>query len=98
MTESVPASPFVLKGAEAGSWFRRDSMNSGNQTIPQRDVLTLREVAAILRCSKTHVSNVVNGKIEGIPTLTHVRMGRRIMIRSSWLHDWMEANKTGASI
>jgi predicted XRE-type DNA-binding protein len=63
-------------------------MNSINQTLPQRDVLTLREVAAILRCSKTHVSNVVNGKIEGI----------RIMIRSSWLHDWMEANKTGASI
>jgi excisionase family DNA binding protein len=69
-----------------------------NQTIVGRDVLTLREVAAILRCSKTHVSNVVNGKVQGIATLTHVRMGRRIMIRSSWLHDWMEANKTSASI
>jgi excisionase family DNA binding protein len=62
------------------------------------DVLTLREVAAILRCSKTHVSNVVNGKVDGVPTLTHVRMGRRIMIRSTWLHDWMEANKVSASI
>ena len=73
-------------------------MNSANQQATQRDVLTLREVATILRCSKTHVSNVVNGKIEGLPVLTHVRMGRRIMIRSSWLHDWMEARKTSASI
>ncbi len=73
-------------------------MNSGNQIVPQRDVLTLREVAKILRCSKTHVSNVVNGKLEGVPILTHVRMGRRIMIRSTWLNDWMEANKTSASI
>ena len=69
-----------------------------NQAIAGRDVLTLREVAAILRCSKTHVSNVVNGKVHGVPTLTHVRMGRQIMIRSSWLHDWMETNKTSASI
>ncbi len=69
-----------------------------NEPIPGRDVLTLREVAKILRCSKTHVSNVVNGKVGGVPTLAHVRMGRRIVIRSAWLHDWMEANKTGASI
>lgn len=68
-----------------------------NQAIAGRDVLTLREVAAILRCS-THVSNVLNGKVEGVPTLTHIRMGRRIMIRSAWLHDWMEANKVSASI
>jgi excisionase family DNA binding protein len=73
-------------------------MNSESQAVRPRDVLTLREVATILRCSKTHVSNLVNGKFEGVPTLTHVRMGRRIMIRSSWLNDWMEANKTGASI
>ncbi len=69
-----------------------------NQATVGRDVLTLREVAAILRCSKTHVSNVINGKVDGVPTLTHVRMGRRIMIRSVWLHDWMETNKVSASI
>lgn len=98
MTESITPGPLVLKGARAGSCLRRYSMNSGNQTMPQGDVLTLREVAAILRCSKMHVSNVVNGKIEGVLILTHVRMGRRIVIRSSWLHEWMEARKVGASI
>ena len=68
-------------------------MNSANQVTPQRDVLTLREVASILRCSKTHVSNAVNGKVPGLPRLTHVAIGRRILIRKEWLDEWMEANK-----
>ena len=64
-----------------------------NQAIVGRDVLTLRDVAAILRCSKTHVSNVLNGKVDGVPRLTHVALGRRILIRREWLDEWMEANK-----
>ena len=77
----------------AGTRFRRSLMNSGIQATPQRDVLTLREVASILRCSKTHVSNAVNGKVPGLPRLTHVALGRRILIRREWLEQWMEANK-----
>ncbi len=73
-------------------------MNSNSQATPQRDVLTLREVASILRCSKTHVSNAVNGKVPGLPRLTHVALGRRILIRREWLEQWMEANKTNARI
>jgi len=68
-------------------------MNSAFQTVPEKDVLTLREVASILRCSKTHVSNAVNGKVPGLPRLTHVALGRRILIRKEWLQEWMEANK-----
>ena len=68
-------------------------MNSISQATPTRDVLTLREVALILRCSKTHVSNAVNGKEPGLPRLTHVALGSRIRIRGEWLEQWMEANK-----
>jgi hypothetical protein len=30
------------------------------------DVLTVSEVARRLRCSKAHVSNLINGKVEGV--------------------------------
>jgi excisionase family DNA binding protein len=58
------------------------------------DILTIHDVAEILRCSKTHVSNVINGKVPGVPKLTHLSMGRRKLIRRSWLDQWMEANKS----
>jgi excisionase family DNA binding protein len=60
----------------------------------RREILTLHEVAEILRCSKTHVSNVINGKVAGVPRLTHLAMGRRKLIRRAWLDQWMEANKS----
>ena len=44
-------------------------------------VLTIRDVASLLRCSKTHVANVLNGKIPGIPRLSHISMGRRKLVR-----------------
>jgi excisionase family DNA binding protein len=60
----------------------------------QSEVLTVREVAAVLRCSKAHVCNVINGKVQGLPRLTHISMGRRKLVRREWLHQWMEANKS----
>jgi excisionase family DNA binding protein len=56
-------------------------------------VLTIRDVASLLRCSKTHVANVINGKIPGIPRLSHISMGRRKLVRREWLDQWLEANK-----
>ncbi|MGC2657195.1 MAG: helix-turn-helix domain-containing protein [Bryobacteraceae bacterium] len=58
------------------------------------DVLTIAEVARILRCSKNHVSNILNGKVPGVPTLTHFVLGRRKLVRRDWLNKWMEAYKT----
>jgi excisionase family DNA binding protein len=81
------------EGSESRNSIRRKPMNSGTQATPPREVLTLREVASILRCSKTHVSNAVNGKVPGLPRLTHVAIGRRILIRKEWLDEWMETNK-----
>jgi hypothetical protein len=58
------------------------------------EILTIHDVAEILRCSKTHVSNVINGKVAGVPKLTHLCMGRRKLIRRVWLDQWMETNKS----
>jgi excisionase family DNA binding protein len=57
------------------------------------NALTIKEVAEILRCSKTHVSNVIGGRVPGTPPLTHLSVGRRKLIRREWLDAWMEANK-----
>jgi excisionase family DNA binding protein len=59
----------------------------------KRDVLTLSEIARILRCSKTHISNVLNGKVPGVPRIAHVAMGRRKLVRREWLDQWMESSK-----
>ena len=57
-------------------------------------ILTINDVATILRCSKTHVSHALAGKVRGLPKLTHIAMGRRKLIRRSWLEQWIEVNKS----
>jgi excisionase family DNA binding protein len=57
-------------------------------------VLTVKEVAEILRCSKTHVQNAIDGKVRGLPKLTHICLGRRKVVRKEWLEQWLEINKT----
>jgi excisionase family DNA binding protein len=56
-------------------------------------VLTITEIAKILRCSKAHVSNVLNDKVPGVPRLTYFALGRRKLVKREWLDRWMEANK-----
>jgi len=56
-------------------------------------ILTVKDIAEILRCSKTHVGNVMNGKVPGIPRLAHLTMGRRKLVRKEWLDRWLETNK-----
>lgn len=58
------------------------------------NILTIKDVAQILRCSKTHAQNVIEGKVNGLPRLTHLSLGRRKVVRKEWLDQWMEANKT----
>jgi excisionase family DNA binding protein len=58
------------------------------------NILTVKEVANILRCSKAHVHNAIHGKVQGLPKLTHLTMGRRKLVRRDWLEQWLETNKT----
>jgi hypothetical protein len=59
----------------------------------KRDVLTLTGIAGILRCSKTHISKVLNGRVTGLPRLAHVALGRRKLVLREWLDQWMETSK-----
>ena len=64
------------------------------EATQQSSVLTIEDVADILRCSKGHVSNVLNGKVPGLPRLSHFSMGRRKLVRREWLDKWLESNKS----
>lgn len=57
------------------------------------DILTLLEAAKLLRCSKAHICNLVNGRIPGVPPLPAVPLGRRKLIRRSSLYAWIGANE-----
>lgn len=57
-------------------------------------ILTIKEVASILRCSKAHALNVIQGRVGGLPKLAHLRLGRRKVVHRDWLDQWVEANKT----
>jgi hypothetical protein len=60
-------------------------------------ILTLAEVAKVLRCSKAQTSNLTNGKVPGVPTLPTVRYGKRKVVRQQTLVAWMEARESEPS-
>jgi len=43
--------------------------------------MTLAQTAACLQMSRAHRSNVINGKVAGVPPLRHVAIGRRILVK-----------------
>jgi transcriptional regulator with XRE-family HTH domain len=59
-----------------------------------KEILTLPEVAERLRCSRAHVSKLLNGRVPGLPALTHMAMGRRKVVRREWLEVWLNVGKT----
>ena len=59
------------------------------------DVLKLSEVAAILRCSKTHVCNLINGTVKKVPPLPAIAIGRRKLVRRSSLEEWLRTVEAG---
>jgi len=51
------------------------------------------EVAKILRCSKPHVCNAVNGRLEGCTPIPAVRLGRRLLVRRESLDRCLAENE-----
>jgi hypothetical protein len=70
---------------------------SANEVNGATEVLTLAEVAALLRCSKAHLCNVLNGKVSGLPQLPHISLGRRTLIRKVALERWLEGLEASAN-
>ena len=52
-------------------------------------LLTQKEAAHQIRCSKTHLLNIIGGKVRDIPPLRIVRIGRRVLIRPDSLQSWI---------
>lgn len=57
------------------------------------EILTTREVACELRCSKAHIHNLINGKVAGTAPLPAITLGRRRLIRRASLNEWLLANE-----
>ncbi len=66
-----------------------DTPNSSTET--RTPVMTLKQASAYLQVSKAHLSNVINGKVPGVPALRCFRVGRRILIKLEWLESWLES-------
>jgi hypothetical protein len=59
--------------------------------IHQRsEVLNLKQAAAFIGISKAHLSNVIQGKVPGVPPPQYARIGRRILIKREWANEWLE--------
>jgi excisionase family DNA binding protein len=52
-------------------------------------VLNLGEAARFVRCSRSHLSNVIKGKVRDVPHLPSVRIGRRVLLRQESLEQWL---------
>ena len=57
---------------------------------PYQPVMNLRQAAAYLQVSKAHLSNVINGKVSGVPPVRSFRVGRRVLIKREWIDKWLE--------
>jgi Helix-turn-helix domain len=62
-----------------------------DQQTQNSEVLNMKEVAAILRCSKAHVANLINGKVRGVQPLPCIRAGRRNLIRRRSFEAWQDS-------
>jgi hypothetical protein len=54
------------------------------------EVYTMAETARHLRCSEAHVRHILQGKVDGLPPLPVLRLGRRVLIRADVLIAWLQ--------
>ena len=59
------------------------------------EVVSINEIAKILGCSKAHVYNAINGKIEGVTRIPAMNMGRRKIVRRASFEAWRYGNEVG---
>ena len=58
-------------------------------------ILTAKEVAEDLRCSKSQVYRLMNGDVVGLPVLPHLALGRKRVVPRSALEKWKQQNISG---
>jgi hypothetical protein len=60
-----------------------------------QEVLTVADVARVLRCSKAHVCKIINGQVKGASPIPTLAVGRRKIVLRQSLLLWMSANEQG---
>lgn len=58
-------------------------------------ILTAREVAEDLRCSKSQVYRLMSGDVAGLTVLPHLALGRKKVVPRSALEKWKRQNISG---
>ena len=57
------------------------------------EVLTVADVAKILRCSKAHVCKIINGQVKDTPPIPAINLGRRKIVGIQSLMRWMNEHE-----
>ena len=86
------------KGAKAGLPFLSaanppDAAGASPVTI-ENAILTAKEVATELRCSRAHVYKLMKGEVAGLSKLPAIIMGRKYIFRRKSFEAWKEANES----
>ena len=58
-------------------------------------ILTAKEVAADLRCSKSQVYRLMNSYVKGVTVLPYLALGRKKVVPRSILEHWKRQNISG---
>jgi len=62
-------------------------------TLDGFDLLTVKEIADILHCSKAHVCNLMAGRVDDCEPMPSISLGRRKLVRRATLATWIEVNE-----
>jgi len=58
-------------------------------------ILTAKEVAQDLRCSKSQVYRLLRGEVSGLKVLPHLAIGRKKVVPRSALESWKRESISG---
>ena len=59
----------------------------------QHEIFDVQKAAEYLSCSKSHLSNILNGKVANVPPIPHVPAGRKKLIRRAAIDEWIKAQE-----
>lgn len=62
----------------------------------QQVIFDIQAAANYLTCSKSHVSNILNGKVANVPPIPHVSAGRKKLIRRAAIDEWIKAQESAS--
>ena len=71
----------------------QDHWRRTDDGVPEKEILSIKEVAEMLGCSLSHVRNLLKGKVPNVPRIPHFRSGRVRIIRRVAVLSWLESLK-----